>query len=185
MYGIDDDFANSYNAKKIASEQRIPFIPFIDFTGALRLKRVKEGKSKTKGKFFEFSFEALKSNDERVLVGAQYIARFNVGASEVTNEMCWRNMTPILMAALGTSNVLAFNAPKELGEFLNISKDDPATGKVGIDLDLDVGIQRKMEAARVNKDTGKMDPKNLNDDGSVKNYPRDTFTPVAATVAAA
>lgn len=174
MYGLSDDFAKSYDAKKSAEKQLVPFFPYADYQGQVLLQHVRQDKSKKKGLFFEFEFQVVKSNNDLVVAGATYITRYNQGASEIDNEICWRNMLPILMAANGKTDILTFNAPEALGELLNICKREDGQAKVLMGLPM--GHQRKMEEARPNKDTGVLDPKHKNADGSIKKYHRDTFT---------
>jgi hypothetical protein len=179
MYGIDDDFASTFNAASLASKQFTPFFPRAEYAGQVLLQHVRTDKGKKKGKFFEFEFQVTKSNNDAVQAGATYIMRFNQGAGEIDNAICWRNMTPILMAATGSTDILTFNAPEELGNLLSICKAEPGVAKVLMGLPMN--HKRELEEARPNKDTGKLDPKHLEQDGvTVKKYPRDTYTPAQA-----
>ena len=177
MYGIDEDLAKAFDAKKYAEKQQIPFLPSVEFTGQLLIKRITKGNSPKRGKFYQFTFDVVKANDERILPGARYCLRFYPGASQVDNEIFWRNVVPVLMAAVGETDVLKFVPAQHLGEFTQMSTD--ADGKPGVDLDLLVGIVQKLESPRPDKNTSKLDPKHFNEDGSVKKYARATWSPAA------
>lgn len=178
MYDIDPELAKSYDAKKQAEKQQTPFLPWTEFSGALVLKRVEACKSRKRGKGYAFKFQCEKSSSELVMVGGTFLQQYFTGASEESNEMFWRNILGPLMAASGERDVLKFNAPEVLGEFLKL------TAELG-DLDLPSNLVRKMEEPQVDKATGKHKPANLKEDGTVKQYPRDTWTPGTSAAPAA
>jgi hypothetical protein len=175
MYDIDPELANSYDAKKQADKQQTPFLPWVDYAGELLLKRVEKCKSRKRGNGYSIKVQCTKSNNPLVAVGGTYVEQYYPGAGDETKEMFWRKILGPLMAASGERDVLKFNAPQALGEFLKLSAEAG-------DLDLPLGHVRKMEDAGVDKKTGKIDPKNLEADGvTPKKYPRDTFSPGASS----
>lgn len=168
MYeGIDEDLAGSYDAKKIAANQRTPKLPDVEVNYEAELLRVVKDKSPKAGKFYAFKFRVTKSNNELVPESAVYSTRFYPGASDVDFAMFWERITPLLMAVFGEGNVLKFNAAEKLGELLSIC------GASDEDLNLAFGCTRTLEPCRPDKKTGEV--KHKNEDGTPKKFPRDNY----------
>lgn len=192
MYDLGD-FGKSFDADKVGKGLRIPRFP----KGAsgnfeLDIKRLVEKEGDTAGKMFELTFVVDKSSDELVVEGCTYTKAYFQGASKVDREKCWRKLLPMLLAVTGAepgdAEALA-NAPETLGTLLASSTDQPATAtepaSVGEDLNLKARLSVKQESARKNKDTGKVDAKFLNEDGTPKIFAEDTWSRAAVAVQAA
>ena len=169
MYDIgDEDLARNYDPKKIASRTRVPKFPATDGSFECLLKRVKKDRSPNAGNLYEFKFTVTKSTSELVISGGTYTFAFFPGASDVQNEIFWRNVTPLLMAVKGEKDILSFNAADALGELMGICKDDES-----LELDLGFRVQCKLEPCAADKKTGAI--KHKNEDGSPKIFRRDEF----------
>jgi hypothetical protein len=183
MYDLGD-FGRSFDATKVGKGLRIPRFPKTA-SGNFKfdLKRLIEKEGDTFGKMFEATFVVLESNNELVMVGGTYTKAFFQGASKVDREKCWRKLLPLLLSAVGADPTDASaleNAPDTLGELLELSTDKDATAtepaRLGTDLDLKVRLSVKLEQARPDKETNKVNPKFLNDDGSPKIFAEDTWS---------
>lgn len=171
MYDIgDDDLAKSYDAKKVAKNQRTPKLPNVEVNYEADLLGVTKDKSPVAGKFYEFKFRVTKSNNELVPDGAVYSTRFYPGASDVSYDMFWEKVTPLLMAVFHEGNVQKFLAAERLGELLKLTADCD-----GAELGLKFGCRRVLEDARKDKKTGEYKPEHLNGDGTPKKFSRDHY----------
>ncbi len=186
MYDLGD-FGKSFDPSKAGKGLRIPRFPkTVQGQFQFDLKRLVEKEGDTAGKMFEATLLCTASNCEQVMVGGTYTKAYFQGASKVDREKCWRKLLPLLLSATGkdSTDVEALNnAPVQLGELLSLSTPVKETGYEGVDLDLPVRLSVKLESARPDKATGKVDPKFLDDNGQPKIFQEDSWSVAPATAA--
>ena len=176
MYeGIDEELASGYDPKKVAANARTASVPTVEVNFEAELLGVTKEKGAKAGKFYQFRFKISKSNNELVPVDAVYKESFYPGnGSEVDTGMFWDKITPLLMAIYGETQVLSFPAVDRLGELLKLTKAAPDG------LGLKFACSQTTEPARPKKDTGEIDPKHKNPDGTPKHFKRAVYRPASA-----
>ena len=166
---VDPSLANTYDAKKIAENQRSPRVPEIDLKFKSVLISVKKGEGFKSGLYSEFIHKATESNNERLIAGARYSTKFYPGVSLLDKQMFWEKITPLLMAVYKEADISKFTAAEKLGELCAMAKTTDSLE----DAQLSFECVRRMEECRPNKETGIV--KHTNPDGTPKKFPRDYY----------
>jgi hypothetical protein len=175
MYNIDPDLKKHFNKEDLKKNKRTPKFPHTDGNFECLLKRVKKNETDGAGRLYEFKFSVTKSTTDLVMTNKEYTLAYFPKASKREIEMFWRNVTPLLMAIKGETEVDEFEPCEVLAELEGICNDSE-----DLELDLPFRMSCRLEPAKKDKQTGKYNPKHVNEDGTPKIFRQDEFSPSAA-----
>ena len=174
MYGLDDSLTGTYDAKKTKS-----------FKGTSRFPKKVEGRflctldstmfkeNDLYGKYLELSITVLSSTTPLVVEGKEYKRSLDVGGTKVKNQVFWRKARQLLevVSPAEAGGEDEYNAPEALRPLLASSHYEPEKGQEKpAPLCLPFVMIAKLQEARPDKETGKYDPKLIDEDGKPKKF---------------